>query len=370
MCNILWLKPGAMPKEDDFENMVYNNWHGFGLVLRDENGKLQIIKDNPEENDPDEIYTLIDKHRDIERYLHVRHNTAGSNDLANSHPFDVISTNKGQLLFMHNGTMGEYDPKFISDVNHKARKDQWSDTRYFVESFLTPYCESLKNPLDIWNPAFRKVMARFWPSGNKGLLITNKGAATLGPWETLKGIKDVDIPSSNTTYFRDVTRGPEFDRRESAKRFAESERRKAEEAKAKEAGVGSNIIPFEGVLKHLRSDHFTKVYGTTLFLEEARDNPDLYNYENLAKLSCATAVELEQLVERLGDDLVPWLMYLTEALGRMNDERDEFERKYSAGTRLFATLKRYDPGLPSSVKEAEAAIALKEIPWVEDVKVG
>lgn len=360
VCDILWLKPGMMPKESDFENIVYNNWHGWGLVLRDGNGRLEVMKDNPVENDPDELYDLIDRHRDLERFLHLRHATAGEVELDNVHPFEVISTNKGQLLFMHNGMMSEYDPKFIQNPEHPAVKGGWSDTKYFQESVLTPICGALKDPLDIWAPGFRKIMNKFWPTNNRGILVTNKGAATMGTWITRQDVKGKDYLCANDTYSAAVIRGPEFDRRESARKFAEEQVRKEREAAAKEAGTGTNVVPFVHGPHHLRNDQFTKVYGTTQFLDSIRENPELYSLENLAKLANATAPELEQLVEKLGEDLIPWLMYVTEAIGSCSRSNIELEDKIVRATKLIATLRRLDPSLPGTIDEANAEILLRE----------
>ena len=357
MCDILWLKPGILPKESDFENIVYNNWHGWGLILRDGNGRLEITRDNPVENDPEELYELITKHSDLERFLHLRHATAGDIELHNIHPFEVISTNKGQLLFMHNGMMSEYDPKFIQNTEHPAVKGGWSDSKYFQESVLTPICGSLKDPLDIWSPGFRKIMNKFWPINNRGILITNKGAATMGTWITRQGVNGKDYLCANDTYSAAVIRGPEFDRRESARKFKEQQER---DERAKEAGTGTNVIPFVHGPHHLRSDQFTKVYGTTQFLESIRGNPELYNLENLAKLANATAFELELLVEQLGEDLIPWLMYVTEALGSCSQYSAEMEDKLIRATKLIATLRRLDPSLPGTIDEANAEILLRE----------
>lgn len=362
MCNILWLKPGQMPTDDDFENMVYNNWHGWGLVLRDGNGKLQVMKGNPEENDPEELYELIDKNRDLERFLHVRHATAGGVELENIHPFEIISTNKGQLLFMHNGTMSEYNPEYITDKTHVAVREGWSDTRYFAESVLTPVMDMMKNPLDIWAVGFVKAMGKLWPLNNRGLLITNKGARTLGVWEQREDTVGNKFLTSNTTYFNAVTRGPEFDRRESARKFAETQKRIEEENRRKEAGE-DNVVPFQAggsKFTQLRSDHFTKVFGTTRFLKELRENPQLYNADNLAALATATAAELDGLVEALGPDLVPWLMYVTEALSEAVEKNKELEDKVVRATKFIATLRRLEPSLPGSIDEANTEILLRE----------
>lgn len=344
-----------MPTDDDFENMVYNNWHGWGLVLRDGNNRLEIMRDNPVENNPEELYDLIDKHRDLERFLHVRHATAGDVEMHNIHPFEVISTNKGQLLFMHNGTITECDPTHITDKNHIAVKEGWSDTRYYQESVLTPIVEGLKDPLDIWNPSFRKIMTRFWPSGNRGLLITNKGACTLGTWVNRKDVKGNDYVAANDTYFSAVIRGPEFDRREAAKKAAMAAAREEREARG-----GTNVVPFEDGKRYIRSDHFTKVYGTTQFFNNIRENPEIYNQENLTKLAHCTAAELALLIEALGEDLVPFMMYVTEALSNLAKERDEYEDKLVRATKFIATLRKLEPSLPASIDEANAEVLLKE----------
>lgn len=78
MCSIIYLKPNAMIPYEMLENAVYNNWHSYGLVTKVD-GKLDIKKKVPEsgEVDPKEVFKLLQDDIEYERFLHLRHNTAG-----------------------------------------------------------------------------------------------------------------------------------------------------------------------------------------------------------------------------------------------------------------------------------------------------
>ncbi len=121
MCNISVFNPGVMPKQDEFFNVCYNNWHSFGLIIKGETDKkkkrFEVVKQTPEkEIDPSEILELLEENKNFKRILHVRHNTAGATNMENCHPFEVYKDKNRQVWFMHNGTLYEYKSKKPSSV--------------------------------------------------------------------------------------------------------------------------------------------------------------------------------------------------------------------------------------------------------------
>lgn len=90
MCVIVVLSKNQMIPYSMLENACYNNWHSFGLVTKVD-GKLDIKRSVPKsgEVDPKTVYKLLEDDIGYERFLHLRHNTAGATNEANCHPFDV-----------------------------------------------------------------------------------------------------------------------------------------------------------------------------------------------------------------------------------------------------------------------------------------
>lgn len=219
MCNILVLKAGQMmASKEEFINMCHNNWHSYGLVTSID-GRLNTIKKVPEsgEIDAEEIWKLLERDRAYDRYLHVRHNTAGATSLENCHPFPVFyqeraGQNPREVLFMHNGTLYDYRP---------SGTDERSDSLIFTTEILTPVMASLdaaEGRGDLTDPLFQKLLKKFWPlTSNRGLLISSdQGFFAFGDWKKVKADDGSDILSANEEYFKAVTRGPEKTRREAA----------------------------------------------------------------------------------------------------------------------------------------------------------
>lgn len=224
MCNIFILEPGQMPGYHEFENCVYNNWHSYGLVTK-VGDRLDIKKVVPEsgEVDPKEVYELLSKDIEHQRFLHLRHTTAGKTDLENAHPFDVYydPSSGRQILFMHNGTFDTYKSKKYNGTVSVDDDSGPSDTKNFVDQVLIPFIPAMNfgtGKGDIHHELFKRFMIRFWPDWNsKGVLIaSDQPFATIGPWKELDNIGaggPDKIKVSNDLYFDHVQRGPEFTRR-------------------------------------------------------------------------------------------------------------------------------------------------------------
>ncbi len=225
MCVIFHLDPNVMPNKDKFFNAVYNNWHSWGIVIKEPDGKIVMHKAVPEngENDPEFLYNLLDKHKDCQRVLHIRHTTKGGTSLQNAQPFEVKVVEGRTAYFMHNGTLNS----FGSVLNTADAK---SDTLEFVEKILNetlPYWNGPKGVGDYSDPRYLKIILdKHWSANSTCLFISNYCEVI----EFGTGWSDMDnsegegkIRVSNSSYFHNVIRGPENDRRNAAKRAKEAE---------------------------------------------------------------------------------------------------------------------------------------------------
>lgn len=241
MCVIMAFAPGAMMNKTMFFNAVYNNWHGYGLILRDANEKIELIKGYDENGtDPEVLWELLEKNIDIERYLHVRHSTKGSTDLDNVQPFSVYNSNTRQVFFMHNGTLTGFGES--GGVGK-------SDTVDFCEKILAPSLLSWWGPegkADYTDVIYQKLLVeKSFSYGNTGLFVSND----LPPYRLGNGwsvfTHPVDPESqgeiwvSNKTYFDRLQRGPRFQKLEEARRAAEARAKALEESKKAAASNGN-----------------------------------------------------------------------------------------------------------------------------------
>jgi hypothetical protein len=324
-----------MITKEHLTNAVHNNPHGYGLILKDGNGHAQLIKKfRAEGNDPEEIYDLLEDNKDIERILHVRWSTKGATDESNTQPFSVYHSNKRQVWFMHNGTLGMFG-------EHNTGK---SDTLDFCEKILTPGLSKWKG--DYIDPDFWKlIVEKQWVSQSKGLFISNDMPfLKIGyGWSEYKhkdgGETSGEVWISNNDYFDKLSRGPYFQRLEDVRKASEEaareEARKEREAQLAIAG------PFRP------SDHSRTIAGTSQDVQvwdfsNARssvivkavtdiiDRWDLDDPELLAKLSLITYDEWVDLIDNEGPYSIAALM------GHMADQ----VRKQTKLVRLLQAAKK------------------------------
>lgn len=350
MCNILVLKPGQMPLErHEFDNMCRNNWHSYGLVTIVD-GRLDIKRKVPEsgEIDPDEIWDLLLKDRDLSRILHVRHTTAGLTNLENCHPFDVFyQERKGktpkQVVFMHNGTLYEFKSKKFDNKGISVDDDSGpSDTQNFVQRVLTPYLSASdfgNGKGDIQAPLFQILVRKFWPTtSNRGILIANdQDPLILGDWKTMKAADGSDILSSNSDYFTSVIRGP-------AKERMEEERRKREATFPSSKKAGTNIIPFKGDITPYTMFDFTKNKRHGAFdlkgsLKDILDDWNVWDRGTAINLGFATQAELKDIYNAGEKDCVILMDWIFTDYMQMYEEMNEIEDKHQKASNMIASLK-------------------------------
>lgn len=321
MCGILILPPGHMINWDKFQNFVWNNPDGYGIVLKDEkNKKIQVIRkcENNQENNPQEIWDILIKNKDIKRYLHVRNRTEGIINLDNTHPFTSYHSDKRTVLFMHNGTLQEYAPKktYMNGVmTQEASED--SDTKRFNEQILLPFLLEIKGNIE--SPIFRTLLNKIWPSGiNRGLLISSdQEDVVINPaqWERIdSSVEGEKVFASNNNYFDRLIRGPEFDRREKKRR---------EEDEKKKPRFQNNLLE-----NHSSSWPITPLRLVDLkkhsWLKDGVSNlisdPNLWDWDGLAKLAALTDDEIQEFIRKSPEDACYLLLHLSEEFRNLHEK--------------------------------------------------
>lgn len=242
MCIIICLSAGATINKKQLFNGVYNNWHGYGLVLKDTNGRLQVLKGFDEEGtNPEVVWKLLEDNKDIERFLHVRHSTKGAEDESNVQPFGVYSSNDRQIYFMHNGTLSNFG-------TYNGGK---SDTKDFCEKILEPSLlrwSGDQGKADYTDKEFfRLIVDKHWLGGSTGLFVSNDlEMLRIGSgWSEYKHPDDSSeglVFVSNTTYFDRIQRGPMFQKLEDERKAREAAAKARQEAEKTENSASKSDL--------------------------------------------------------------------------------------------------------------------------------
>lgn len=339
MCVIIHLPAGTMIDKDHLFNAVYNNWHSWGIVLKDGNGKLQMLKDCPEkENNPEVIWKTLEDNKDIERALHVRHTTKGSTDIENAQPFEVYNSDARQVFFMHNGTLA----KFGSTSNYNYHQNQnvksISDTREFCEKVISPsllrwYGE--RGKADYTDKHYWElVLKEPWSFNSKGLFISNDlDILCIGDgWKKYKGPDGVEteIRVSNDDYFARVTRGPEFDRREAERRAKLAEAQTTfQDLDTPWIKDGETSTTTESAIKVYRPTHLEKSKLVMNALNHLHEDLNWNDHGQVAQTFYM--MTLEELIDFLGEESIfttaALFSRLSDALHDMWMEKEDLRKR-------------------------------------------
>lgn len=370
MCVILHFLPGSMIPKEQFFNAVYNNPDGWGLILKDGNNKIQVLRDCPDGgNDPEVLWQLIEKNKDIDRVLHVRHATKGGTNLENCHPFEAYISDSRQVYFMHNGTLSSFGAGYTSYGNGYGRiqgvpeKSGKSDSLDFCEKILIPALQHISTPEngrgDYHSDMFKKlILEKNWSHGSKGLLFSNDmeplyhGAG----WEEFDKDSTETVFVSNKDYFKEVKRGPFFEKKKAEEaRFQEAQR----QAEAKErAGRQALISSTSGISGADSNQSDVMIFSEERLLKSVTIvralggmflDADLNTLSGCAKLAGVDLFEWESLLK----EEEPY--YIATILSQLSDQLHIANMK---NIELMEDNKRYQASLKTlnlKVKEMERA---------------
>lgn len=333
MCSIIYLKPNAMIPYEMLENAVYNNWHSYGLVTKVD-GKLDIKKKVPEsgEVDPKEVFKLLQDDIEYERFLHLRHNTAGATTDENTHPFEIFYDEaKGRhVVFMHNGTMHPFVSKKTVDGKVVDDNDGPSDTKNFVDQILIPYISAMDfggGKGDITHPLVHLFIKKFWCASNRGVLIaSDQEAMFIDDWKMV-GPEGSKFLASNDTYFDKVIRGPEHTRRLV---------REANEKTASNKNKSADVDLFAR-LQDFKLDTKHAFYSLKDSMLSIFDDWEVWERSGAVAVGYATQDELEALFKDKATCLALMDWIFTD-YAQLYKEHLETVEKHDKATKLIATL--------------------------------
>lgn len=349
MCVILVLQPTVMPLKEKLINAVYNNPHGYGLILKDKKkGKIvDVIRECPTENDPEVIHKLLVDNKKYERYLHIRWKTEGDISLDNTQPFKVFEKDGRQIWFMHNGTLHKwarpansasnvwdlksqrYRP--ASEVDDETLKDA-SDSRRYSELELKPFLDRLGG--DLHDPVVQEILRRSWDAASsRGILISNDQSPlffSAGSWKTIKGEGDKEFFSSNDDYFNSLTRGFEKERRE-----AEERKKRAEDYKNSQPVV----VRANETLK-VTCPSFRKIHGLGPKASDLFTDWSLWDPTGFIALANLSQNELVEIVKGIDSelDMAMLLMTLTGLLKGVGEDNIKLTEKNERASKLIEEL--------------------------------
>lgn len=336
MCVIIYLKPGQMPPKEMLFNAVYNNWHSYGLVTRID-GKLDIKRVVPAsgEVDPQEVWNALTDDFDFERFLHLRHNTAGATNLENCHPLDVYYDPKRQrqVVFMHNGTMYNYKSKKKSATGSEIDDDDGpSDTKNFTDRVLIPYlssCDFGEGKGDIQSPYMRDLIKKFWGGSNRGLLISSdQDPLFIDDWKVV-GPEGNKFPASNDDYFKEVKRGPEHTRR-----LVRQEQNKLA-AKAASEKKPSTVREIIDAVQFKQGTH--RFFELSESLANIVNDFEVYDRSGAVTLGLATYDELVELYDQRKDCLAVMNWVFTD-YAKLYEEHQQVLKDKDVATKMIATM--------------------------------
>lgn len=323
MCVIVHLLPNQNLTEKALFNAVHNNSHGWGIILRDGNNKLQVMSGlaDPDTKLPDVegISKILRDNEDCERFLHVRNNTRGDDSEDNLHPFNVYNSNKKSIYFMHNGTLagyGEIPESTHMTSSQKEWNEKWkgySDSRAFAEEVLQPLLLNFKNQ-DMTQPFFMDILEKFFgvAAHNKAVLVSNqKDDVFIGSWEYVTDISEgeAQIKVSNDTYFTTLKRGPYYEERK-AKMLAEVRKKQQERSSAN----SKNSVALDDVDEVLKALGYIESAYDSAFddLAEIDTFSGIFSYEGISKLAFLSQTEvcsaLSNMEEENREDLIYFLI--------------------------------------------------------------
>lgn len=338
MCNITVLPPKKNIPMKLLQNAVWNNPHGFGLIIdhgeKKKKDRLEVIRRFHESGtDPEEIDDLLRSNDEFNRFLHVRWQTEGARNLDNCHPFKIYDDGKNQAYFMHNGTLYDWKPKSQSDTR--------CDSKIFAEEFLSEFLEDRKG--DYSSDWSKKIIHKFWGSStNRGLIVSTNQLPVfinLSDWKDIQTTdeegKELKFRSSNDEYFTTLKRGFEYDRLEAEKKRLEEERRNKAQSELPLVAGQDGSKPSWPIIK-LNSLNFKPNKDLSEELTHIFNDSNLWEEDGLASLENVTPLEFETACVKKPSEMASLLVYLTSEFARVVLEKNTAEEKHTSATKIIA----------------------------------
>jgi predicted glutamine amidotransferase len=323
------------------QNAVWNNPHGYGLIIQD-GDKLTVTRQlNPEGTTPEEVDKLLRDNGGFTRFLHLRWMTEGDITLDNVQPFRVYNKKGHEIWFMHNGTLYDYKPGKLEN----GTEDPRSDSRIFADDVLTPFLDLSGGKYD--ESIARKILTYFWGTGihNRGLLISNKHKPLMlnaKEWKDIDAVNEdgevaFTFRASNDTYFDKVERGFEYDRREEVRKKKDAERLTFRQDNEKDE-------PKEWGITKLKDICFKPNELLDGELGKLMDDYDIFSDEGMAALENLTELEIHSAIRNYPISMGNLMVHLTSAFSRVVDERETAWEKHLKATKLIAEMKGAEHG--------------------------
>lgn len=172
MCLIVDLQPHVSFPTSQLERACDINKHGYGIAYL-EKGRVKTIRSLKQPNDPQEVADHLKRLEKKRVWLHLRHATVGKVSEENNHPLVVLTKEKDgrDLLFMHNGTLWDFDPKaFNKDL---------SDSAWFCESFVRPlalrFAAWMPDRSFLADDMFQRLISKYINLDSKMVFFDNMG---------------------------------------------------------------------------------------------------------------------------------------------------------------------------------------------------
>ncbi len=170
MCQLIVKPAGVTISVDVLRDAWRANDDGAGFAYRDEKGVVYLVKGFFKFK---KFWHHYRKFQHLDALIHFRFATHGEKVVENCHPFVVAE----QAVIGHNGILYSYQPIGV---------DKRSDTRVFVDSFLTPALTASKlSPAEFFACPGVKALIETHTRGSKfavlspsGFTIFNESAGT------------------------------------------------------------------------------------------------------------------------------------------------------------------------------------------------
>lgn len=346
MCSIFKLNKGQMIPYDKFFNAMHNNEHGYGILLKDANNKMEVRKGLPEKVDPEGVYRILEDNIDVIRWVHLRNQSKGDISKDNVQPIPVYHSSKVQAYFMHNGTI--YNTNFNQNLkDHVAKYDEVkdSDSVVFARQKLEPFLARFKGAngfVDVTDPFFGAYIDGMWQSQyGRGVIITNHGEylTSYNSWHKIKDTDGNDLLTSNDDYYDLLKRGTLFDQRKK-----EEDEKRAKEYKPI-VPVGQ---PSGGKFQQrLQSTPFMYELNVSQQLKEAFFDIDIYSPEGQIAMSYLDHSELVDIFKEQPEDSATLFSVLTAYLVDAYEGLSKITKKHDIATQKVAELteelKKHEP---------------------------